>query len=37
MGLRTVIHTAKLIPHGYEAAGEVSPNLKAKAQGEGNG
>ena len=21
--------------HGYEAAGEVSPNLKAKAQGEG--
>jgi len=23
------------IPNGYEAAGEVSPNLKAKAQGEG--
>lgn len=28
-------HTAKPIHHGYEAAGEVSPNLKAKAQGEG--
>ena len=26
---------AKSIQHGYEAAGEVSPNLKAKAQGEG--
>ena len=27
--------TASPIHHGYEAAGEVSPNLKAKAQGEG--
>jgi|GEM_PF-4397010 len=26
---------AKPIQHGYEASGEVSPNLKAKAQGEG--
>lgn len=25
----------RAIQHGYEAAGEVSPNLKAKAQGEG--
>ena len=27
--------SAKTIPNGYEAAGEVSPILKAKAQGEG--
>jgi hypothetical protein len=27
--------TANPIPHRYEAAGEVSPNLKAKAQGDG--
>ena len=28
-------HAGCNIPNGYEAAGEVSPNLKAKAQGEG--
>lgn len=33
--LALCIAILRAIPNGYEAAGEVSPNLKAKAQGEG--
>lgn len=35
MGVRIGIGHISPIHHGYEAAGEVSPNLKDKAQGEG--
>lgn len=33
--LAVVAAILRAVQHGYEAAGEVSPNLKAKAQGEG--